>query len=76
MNGVFLSAAKNLPCDGQMLHFVQHDSPSNKPRQSTKLWQENVPSRPESGQRISQARQKGILSDFMLTVLGGKGTAG
>jgi len=35
MNDVILSAAKNLPCDGQMLHFVQHDSPSNKLRQST-----------------------------------------
>ena len=31
-----LSAAKNLPCDGQMLHFVQHDNPSNKLRQSTR----------------------------------------
>jgi len=30
-----INSAKNLPCDGQMLHFVQHDSPSNKLRQST-----------------------------------------
>jgi hypothetical protein len=30
MNNVILSAAKNLPCDGQMLNFVQHDNPSNK----------------------------------------------
>ncbi|MCX5637481.1 MAG: hypothetical protein NTX52_07290 [Planctomycetota bacterium] len=39
---VILSAAKNLPCDGRMLHsfdftqdrFVQHDNSSNKLRQS------------------------------------------
>ena len=43
MNNVILSGlssvafakeeAKNLPFDGQMLHFVQHDNPSNKLRQ-------------------------------------------
>ncbi len=38
MNGVILSAAKNLPCDGQMLHFVQHDNPSNKLRQNSRTF--------------------------------------
>ena len=38
MNNVILSAAKNLPCDGQMLHsfdfaqdrFVQHDNKNGR----------------------------------------------
>ncbi len=34
MNAVILSTAKNLTCDGQMLHFVQHDNHSNKLRQN------------------------------------------
>jgi hypothetical protein len=35
MKGVILSAAKNLLSEGQMLHFVQHDNPSNNLRQNT-----------------------------------------
>ncbi len=40
MRNVILSAAKNLSCDGQMLHFVQHDNSSKKLRQrvSSKGW--------------------------------------
>jgi hypothetical protein len=34
MKGVILSAAKNLLSEGQMLHFVQHDNPSNNLRQN------------------------------------------
>jgi len=37
MNDVILSAAKNLPCDGQMLHFVQHDNTSNNLQQRTNI---------------------------------------
>jgi len=45
MNDVILSpslrsrinSAKDLPCDGQMLHFVQHDNPSNNLRENTNL---------------------------------------
>jgi hypothetical protein len=36
-NDVVLNVAKNLPCDAQMLHFVQHDNPSNKLRQTAGL---------------------------------------